>query len=127
MPAPGGNDLSLEQDLRTGMDAYVHLCFKSQHPMEYRAKERGQIEASKFLHVAPEVLLIPGTLICDQVANSVDAQPGEPLEMLRKLDLDVLYLRTDWKDPAVMKRLQAARCYEILVPRAVPLDLLRNL
>lgn len=43
------------------------------------------------------------------------------------IDYEVLYTRTNWADPDVQKRLQAAEKYEILVPKAIPLDLIRNL
>jgi hypothetical protein len=43
------------------------------------------------------------------------------------IDYEVLYTRTNWSDPNVQQRLQAAEKYEILVPRAIPLDLIRNL
>ena len=43
------------------------------------------------------------------------------------IDFEVLYSRTNWSDPQVQQRLQAAEKYEILVPRAIPLDLIRNL
>jgi hypothetical protein len=43
------------------------------------------------------------------------------------IDYEVLYSRTNWSDPQVQQRLQAAEKYEILVPRAIPLDLIRNL
>jgi hypothetical protein len=35
---PGGNQHSLVADEMFGIDRYVHLCFKSNHPMEYLAK-----------------------------------------------------------------------------------------
>jgi hypothetical protein len=43
------------------------------------------------------------------------------------MDFNVLYTRTNWNDPVVQQRLQAAEKYEILVPRAIPLDLIRDL
>jgi hypothetical protein len=43
------------------------------------------------------------------------------------IDYNVLYTRTNWSDPAVQQRLQAAEKYEILVPRVIQLDLIRNL
>jgi hypothetical protein len=43
------------------------------------------------------------------------------------VDYEVLYTRTNWSDPQVQQRLQAAEKYEILVPRAIPLELIRNL
>jgi hypothetical protein len=43
------------------------------------------------------------------------------------IDFEVLYARTTWTDPEIQQRLRAAEKYEILVPRAIPLDLIRNL
>lgn len=42
------------------------------------------------------------------------------------IDYNVLYTRTNWSDFALQQRLQAAEKYEIL-PRAIPLELIRNL
>jgi hypothetical protein len=42
------------------------------------------------------------------------------------IDYEVLYSPTNWSDPLVQQRLQTAEKYEILVPRAIPLDLVRN-
>src|SRR5260370_4560046 len=35
IPAPGGNQWSRDADKMSGMDRYVHLCFRPNHPMEY--------------------------------------------------------------------------------------------
>jgi hypothetical protein len=43
------------------------------------------------------------------------------------IDYDVLYTRTNWSDSLIQQRLQAAEKYEILVPGAIPLELIRNL
>lgn len=125
--APGGNDWSLDADRRSGMDAYVHLCFFSDHPMEWIARQQGRISETLFLKIAPEVLRIPGTQIVDTVSNRADAVPHPAEEMIRKLDLKVIYTRTDWKDPAVQDRLKAAKKCEILVPDHVPANLIMNL
>jgi ssDNA thymidine ADP-ribosyltransferase, DarT len=125
--APGGNDWSLDADRRSGMDAYVHLCFFSDHPMEWLARQRGQIGTSHFLKISPEVLRAPGALIVDMVANRADAQPKPAEEMIQKLDLKVIYTRTDWKDPVVQERLKSAKKCEILVPDSIPIDLIENM
>lgn len=125
--APGGNDWSLDADRRSGMDAYVHLCFFSDHPMEYLAKKDGRIEKSVFLRISPEVLRTPGTLIVDAVSNRADAKPRPAEEMIGKLDLEVIYTRTNWKDPAVQERLKTAKKCEILVPDRIPVEFIRNL
>lgn len=125
--AAGGNDWSLDADRRSGMDCYVHLCFFSEHPMEWLAKKDGRIETSIFLRVSPNVLELPGVLITDGVSNKANVTPRPAEEMIQKLDLKVIYTRTDWKDPEIQERLKAARLCEILVPNHVPLELITNL
>src|SRR5881628_2268021 len=44
----GGNEWSVDQDLRTGMDAYVHLCWDYGHPMAYNIRQR---EGSKVVYL----------------------------------------------------------------------------
>ena len=124
--APGGNEWSFEADKRSGMDHYVHLCFFKEHPMEYLAEKEGRIKSSRFLRILPSVLETPGTMITDKVANRADAWPRPAEEMIEKLDLEVIYKRTDWKDPKIQVRLKNARLCEILIPRAVPLNLIRS-
>lgn len=114
--APGGNDWSLDADRRSGMDAYVHLCFFNDHPMEWIARQQGRISQSIFLKISPDVLRVPGALIVDTVSNRSDAVPRPAEDMIRVLDLKVIYTRTDWKDPAVQERLKTAKKYEILIP-----------
>jgi hypothetical protein len=125
--APGGNDWSLDADKRCCMDAFVYLCFFSEHPMEWSAKQEGRIEKSVFLKNSPLVLNIAGTLIVDTVSNRADAQPKPAEEMISQLDLEVIYTRPDWKDPAVQERLKIAKKYEILVPDLIPLELISGL
>lgn len=124
---PGGNDWSLDADRRSGMDAYVHMCFFSEHPMEWLARQDGRIENSKFLHIDPAVLRTPGVLITDGVANKSTANPQPAEQMIGKLDLKVIYTRTDWKDPQIQERLKAARLCEILIPKHVPRAMIKNL
>jgi hypothetical protein len=42
------------------------------------------------------------------------------------IDYEVLYTRTDWRDPAIQQRLAQAEKCEILVPGFIPLELIRN-
>jgi hypothetical protein len=39
----------------------------------------------------------------------------------------VLYTRTNWNDPVIKLRLQQAEKCEILVPKYIPINLIRNL
>ena len=58
IPAPGGNEWSMDADRHSGMDAYVHLCFKMDHPMEYCAINEGRIGRRKSRRSVPTS---PGT------------------------------------------------------------------
>jgi len=55
-------------------------------------------------------------------ANSTEIHLLE--KALDKLDTEVIYRRTNWADPDVNQRLRAAEKYEILIPGAVPRDLI---
>ncbi|MGH7231176.1 MAG: DarT ssDNA thymidine ADP-ribosyltransferase family protein [Nitrospiraceae bacterium] len=124
--APGGNAWSRDADQNSGMDAYVHLCFMKGHPMEYCARQDGRIVDVRYLWITPEVLALPGVMITDDVANQAGVCPGPAGEMLDRLDLEVMYRRTDWQDSVVKERLLAARRCEILVPDSVPVQYIRN-
>jgi hypothetical protein len=43
------------------------------------------------------------------------------------IDYEVLYSRTDWKNPEIRQRLLQAEKYEVLVPGPIPLEMIRNL
>lgn len=119
---PGGNRWSLDADLQFGMDAYVHLCFSDDHPMEYRAKN-ADARYFKFLHVDPAVMQLPGVLFSDDVSNKRGVKRYPIQSGLDIVDTEVLYERTDWKNPAIKERLLKARKCEVLVPTRVPLHL----
>lgn len=124
IPAPGGNELSWDLDSKNGMDAYVHLCFTRNHPMEYAARTNGTIKDVKYLKIKPEVIKVPGALIADGVANKKGVVPRPAREMLDVLDLEIIYTRTDWCNPEVKARLKAAEKFELLIPKRVPLNLI---
>ena len=127
IPAPGGNDWSHEADLWKGLDEYVHLCFRNNHPMEYTARQDGRIDESIFLRIHPEVLEFEGVKFTPDVSN----KSGIPIYSIddahEMIDFEVLYTQTDWRDPVIQERLQQAEKCEILVPDEIPLELIRNL
>ncbi len=127
VPAPGGNDWSQEADASFGMDQYIHLCFCDNHPMEYLARQSGRIEASVFLNINPAVLQKAGVLFTAGVSNKA-GMARHTIEQARELiDFEVLYTRTDWKDPTIQERRRQVEKYEILVPGRIALDMIRNL
>jgi hypothetical protein len=95
--------------------------------MEYVAKKEGRIVTSRYLKIRPDVITQPGVLISDRVANRADALPKPAEEMVEKLDLEVIYTRTDWKDPQIKVRLKAAQLCELLIPKVIAVDLIKNL
>jgi ssDNA thymidine ADP-ribosyltransferase, DarT len=127
VPAPGGNDWSQDADGIKGMDAYVHLCFRATHPMEYVAREAGRIGDTIFLQIHPDVLLWDGVKFTADVSNKVGVEIHTIDEAKKIIDFEVLYTRTNWGNAAIQKRLQQAEKYEILVPKKIPLELIRNL
>ena len=42
-PPPGGNEWGQDSDGLKSTDAYVHLCFRNNYPMEYLARQEGKI------------------------------------------------------------------------------------
>jgi hypothetical protein len=127
IPAPGGDEGSQFVDRRRNLHRYVHLCFKSNHPMEHVARQDGRIGDSIFLQVHPSVIHWGGVLFVPGMANTNGITFHTVDEARGMIDFEVLYTRTNWNDPQVQQRLQTAEKYEILVPRAIPLDLIRNL
>ena len=109
------------------MDAYVHLCFRNNHPMEYLARQEGRIGDTIFLQIHPDVLTWDGVLFTDDVANKAGVDTHTIEEAREIIDFEVLYTRTNWSDPEIQARLKQAEKYEILVPKKIPLDLIRNL
>lgn len=127
VPAPGGNQWSFDQDVRSGMDEYVHLTFAKGHPMEHSARNEGRIVDLFHIRVKPSVLRLPGVLATKDIANKVGVVPVSIPELLNGFDFEVIYTRMNWKDPAINARLQAAQKCEIIVPKAVATEYLTNL
>ena len=123
---PGGNQWSLDQDERFGMDRFVHLCFAVDHPMEHWARERGDMLVAIYLYIDRSILHEPGVAFAPDVANGVDLQTCSIEEARGRIDYDILYTRTNWKDPAIQAKRQAAERCEILVPDHVPMRFIQN-
>jgi hypothetical protein len=73
VPAPGGNQWSQDADGMSGVDSYVHLCFRSNHPMEFLARQAGQIQDTIFLQINPAVIHYDGSKFTSEVANKSGA------------------------------------------------------
>jgi hypothetical protein len=127
IPAPGGNDWSRDADRRKDLHKYVHLCFRNNHPMEYRARQEGRIVQPYYLQVSAEVLEFEGVRYTHDVSNKRGVRLRTIEEAREMIDFEVLYTRTDWKNPEVKQRLDEAEKCEILVPDHIPIELIRNI
>ena len=127
VPAPGSNQLSRDLDARDGLDQYVHVCFKPNHPMVFRAQEAGRLLDVLFLEVSPAILSWTDVRFAPDIANKAGVAHHSIDEAVALIDFEVLYTRTNWSDPDIQLRLQRAERYEILVPHPIPLELIRNM
>jgi hypothetical protein len=118
---PGGNEWSFDADEMFGMDKYVHLCFRTSHPMEYKAKQEGRIERTTWLYIDPKVLQLDGVMYSHGVSNKSGMEVVPIRDAVKLIDFEVICTRTDWKDPQVKTRLDHAELCEVLVPKHIPL------
>lgn len=81
----GGNQWSIDQDLRTGMDAYVHLCWDLGHPMAYNIRQREGGPQVVYLEIDRSILERDGVMFSRDVANSKPEFPfrDDPLQIIR--------------------------------------------
>lgn len=126
IPAPGGSELSHRLDMERGLDEYVHLCFRPQHPMEYVARQDGRIAESVFLQVDAQVATWPDVRFASDIAYGKKAKIHAMDEAMQLIDFEVLYTYLDWQDGEVQNRLQRASRYELLVPHKIPIERIRN-
>lgn len=125
---PGGNDWSHDADAFKGLDTYVHLCFRANHPMEYIARCReGRIQRSIFLEIDAAVLDFDGVLFTEDVSNKHGVEPRSLDEAEELIDFEILGGDIDYKDQNDLARLRQAEKYEILVPELIPMELIRKL
>lgn len=111
----GADDLSHNLDKRYGLDKYVHLSFIKEHPMQYVKTRDGDIPNPIWLEIDASVLFGSYSMFSDQVANKTSAKVYDIEDLTEYMDLDVLWGRTNWKDPQIQKRRRAAKYGEIMI------------
>lgn len=122
IPIPGGNVWSHEADRLNGVHKYVHLAFVDDHPMLFRAKQEGRILEPIWLKIDSSVLLEDNVRYTSDVSNKYGVPTLQPEEAREQIDFEVLFTRTDWTNPEIQARRQAAKKSEILVPDFVPIE-----
>lgn len=127
-PKPGGNEWSRGANSIKGVDRYVHLCLKDQHPMEYVARRDGHIGTTRFLQVSVKVLFFEGAMGCSDVANK-SGVVIRPLEAaLDEMDLEILFGgRVDFTNQELRGRYNEAKKSEVLIPVPIPTNMIGNL
>jgi ssDNA thymidine ADP-ribosyltransferase, DarT len=127
IPAPGGNQWSMDSADRLGLDRYVSLCLTKSHPMEYPARRGGQIKEVMYLPIRPNIIKTEGVMMTAGISNRSGVALEVPSKVLDELDLEVIYRRTDWTDASIKKRRKVAQKFEILVPDEVPVEYILNI
>lgn len=122
------NEVSRSIDRGNSIDGFVRLCFMNQHPMQWMAQREGRLPNPVFLEISPEVLRFEGIRFADGVAYAHDTLIFNDIESAHNsMDWEVLYTKTDWRNPEIIERLKKAKKYELLVPNCVPPNLILNL
>lgn len=124
IPRPGGNEWSHGADENKGVDQYVHLAFLDDHPMLFIAKQDQRIIDPVWLKVSTAVLDHPDVRYTMDVSNKAGVPVLTAQQAINELDFEVLFTRTDWKDPEIQARRKIALKSEILIPTSVPLQMI---
>lgn len=125
----GGNEWSIKQDLRTGVDGYVHLCWDTGHPMVHHVEQRADKPKLVYLQIHTKILERDGVKFSRDVANSSSARPLVTIKEACEggmIDYDAI----NWnigsvagKNAAYYRRVEA-ELSEILVPDIVEFELI---
>jgi ssDNA thymidine ADP-ribosyltransferase, DarT len=124
----GGDEQSLQLDVISGMDQFVHLCFAMRHPMESYIKARNNEANLIYLKVDRSILYEAGVRFSNGVAYAQGVQTFtiEETRDGNMIDFEVLYTFMPWGDPVVKPRRRAAELCEILVPDFLPMKFIKN-
>lgn len=123
----GGNDWSHEADARKGVNQYVHLCFDTNHPMEYCARQDGRITETCWLEIDLALLNNEEVMYTADVSNKVDVPLLTADEAKEAIDLDGIYQFLDFRVEGNQERKNNAQKSEILIPHGVPLNKILNI
>lgn len=118
----GANELSHNLDIRNGLDKYVHLSFIKEHPMQYVKTRDGDLPNPIWLEIDASVLFSDDTIFSNQVANKNGAKIHNINDLEKYIDLDVLWGRTNWRDPEIQQRRKAAKYGEIMIENRISIE-----
>ena len=122
IPVFGGNQWSHDADRRKKLDKFVHLAFLDDHPMFYKAKQEERIKEPVWLSIDLSVLQVDNVKFSSDVSNKSGVLILDNDQATEEIDFEVLFTRTDWRNPEIQERRQTAIKSEILIPNIVPLE-----
>ena len=122
IPVPGGNEWSHDADKEKNVHKYVHLAFVNDHPMLFIAKQDGRITDPIWLKIDSSIILEGGVQFSADVSNKAGIPIIGPEQARDQIDFEVIFTRTDWRDPEIKARRRIALKAEILVPGMVPIQ-----
>lgn len=128
-PKPGGSEGSRKADADRGLDGFVHLCLVDNHPMNFKAKERGHIGETRYLEISPEVVLWEGVRGTSIVSNATASKILSLEFALDEMELDLLFHTHPgeiFSDKKLTTRYNEARKAEILIPACIPPSMIKN-
>jgi len=111
----GANELSHRLDISKGLDQFIHLSFVKEHPMQYIKAKNGEIPNPVWLEIDAKILFRNNSIFSDSVANKNGAKIYDINDLSKYIDLDVLWSRTDWRDPEIQQRRKVAKYGEIMI------------
>ncbi len=95
--------------------------------MEHVARKQARIANSTFLRIDTSVAFANDVLFCSDVANKAGARMLTFNQAVEELDFEVIALaRRGWLEVDLFERKRRACKYEILVPRPIPVSLIRG-
>lgn len=112
------------------MDAYVHLCWATGHPMEWHIRQRDTAVRMIYLQINTAILFEPNVRFSPGVANAVNMATHSVQEAMdgNMIDYDAFYGNIgSLREAGPQARRQKAEKSEILVPDCVPIRFIRNL
>ena len=118
----GANSLSHNLDMQKGLDKFVHLSFIKEHPMQYIKTRDGEIPNPIWLEIDASVLFKENAIFSNEVANKHGAKIYDIDDLKKYMDLDVLWGRTNWRDPEIQQRRKAAKYGEIMIENKIRLE-----
>jgi len=119
VPCFGADSLSHSLDKHIGLDKYVHLSFIKEHPMQYVKTQDGMIPNPVWLEIDISVLFENKTLFSKDVANKNGVKHYNIEYLAQNIDLEVLWGRTDWRDPSIKQRRVIAKKSELMVANKI--------